>query len=384
VGKRLRALLVEDSTEDAALLRRELVRAGFDLETEQVATAAEFSAALDARTWDVVLSDFAMPGFGGKAALEILQSRVLDVPFIIVSGTLGEEVAVEVIKAGAQDYFSKGNTIRLGSAIEREMREAEARRQRAADQQRAEAERERLMADLKSAVQARDDFLAIASHELKTPLTGLQLQVQGLARMCLRDPGASIPTAAFESRIHTMARQVRRLTKLIQSLLDVTRITTGDLALAREELALDELVVGAVDACKELVEPSKPQVTVDAERIVGEWDPLRMETIVTNIVSNAIKFGTGRPVSVTVRRVGDLARLSVVDRGIGIPLKEQQRIFEKFECAVPRQHYGGFGFGLWIVRQLVAAHGGTIQVESAEGQGSTFTVDLPLRGPGPS
>lgn len=384
MGKRLRALLVEDSTEDAALLRRELVRAGFDLETEQVATAAEFSAALDARTWDVVLSDFAMPGFGGKAALEILQSRVLDVPFIIVSGTLGEEVAVEVIKAGAQDYFSKGNTIRLGSAIEREMREAEARRQRAADQQRAEAERERLMADLKSAVQARDDFLAIASHELKTPLTGLQLQVQGLARMCLRDPGASIPTAAFESRIHTMARQVRRLTKLIQSLLDVTRITTGDLALAREELALDELVVGAVDACKELVEPSKPQVTVDAERIVGEWDPLRMETIVTNIVSNAIKFGTGRPVSVTVRRVGDLARLSVVDRGIGIPLKEQQRIFEKFECAVPRQHYGGFGFGLWIVRQLVAAHGGTIQVESAEGQGSTFTVDLPLRGPGPS
>jgi len=384
LSKRLRALLVEDSEDDATLLRRELVRVGFDPDIERVATAADFGAALDREKWDIVLSDYSMPGFNGMAALEIVRSRELDVPFIIVSGTLGEDVAVEVIKAGAQDYFAKGRTGRLGSAIERELREVRARRDHEADRRRAEVERERLLADLTTAVQARDDFLSIASHELRTPLTGLQLQVQALARTCARDPAATMPTAAIESRVRAMARQVRRLTTLIEGLLDVTRITSGDPALSREEVALDELVVGMVNAAKELVEPSKPRISVDAEHIVGHWDPLRVETIVTNLVSNAIKFGRGQPVDVTLRRCGDAARLSVVDRGIGIPLGEQKRIFEKFERAVPRQHYGGFGLGLWIVRQLVAAHGGTICVESEEGRGSTFTVELPLRPGGTS
>lgn len=384
MGKHLRALLVEDSADDADLLRRELVRSGFDPETERVASAAEFSAALDGKVWDVVLSDFAMPGFGGMAALELLQSRRLDIPFIVVSGTVGEDVAVEVMKAGAHDYFAKGRTIRLGSAIEREVREAERRRRLGAEQQRAEAERELLLADLKTAVQARDDFLSIASHELKTPLTGLQLQVQGLARICVRDPTASVPAAAFEARVHSMARQVGRLTTLINSLLDVTRITSGDLVLSRERLALDDLVVDVVNACKEVLEPSKPQVVVDAEHVVGSWDRLRVETVVTNLVSNALKFGGGKPVEVSLRRAGELARLSVTDRGIGIPQEEQGRIFEKFECAVPRRHYGGFGLGLWIVRQLVVAHGGTVRVDSQEGHGSTFTVDLPLGAPVPA
>jgi signal transduction histidine kinase len=375
---------VEDSADDADLLRRELVRSGFDPETERVASAAEFSAALDGKVWDVVLSDFAMPGFGGMAALELLQSRRLDIPFIVVSGTVGEDVAVEVMKAGAHDYFAKGRTIRLGSAIEREVREAERRRRLGAEQQRAEAERELLLADLKTAVQARDDFLSIASHELKTPLTGLQLQVQGLARICVRDPTASVPAAAFEARVHSMARQVGRLTTLINSLLDVTRITSGDLVLSRERLALDDLVVDVVNACKEVLEPSKPQVVVDAEHVVGSWDRLRVETVVTNLVSNALKFGGGKPVEVSLRRAGELARLSVTDRGIGIPQEEQGRIFEKFECAVPRRHYGGFGLGLWIVRQLVVAHGGTVRVDSQEGHGSTFTVDLPLGAPVPA
>jgi CheY-like chemotaxis protein len=264
LGKHLRALLVEDSADDADLLRRELVRSGFDPETERVASAAEFSAALESKDWDIVLSDFSMPGFGGTAALDLLQARRLDIPFIIVSGTVGEDVAVEVMKAGAHDYFAKGKTIRLGSAIEREVREAERRRRLAVDQKRAEVERELLLADLKTAVQARDDFLSIASHELKTPLTGLQLQVQGLARICVRDPAASVPAAAFESRVHSMARQVGRLTTLIYSLLDVTRITSGDMVLSRESLALDDLVVDVVNACKEVLEPSKPQVVVDA------------------------------------------------------------------------------------------------------------------------
>jgi signal transduction histidine kinase len=117
--------------------------------------------------------------------------------------------------------------------------------------------------------------------------------------------------------------------------------------------------------------------------VVGSWDRLRVETVVTNLVSNALKFGGGKPVEVSLRRAGEVARLSVTDRGIGIAPEEQGRIFEKFECAVPRRHYGGFGLGLWIVRQLVVAHGGTVRVDSQEGHGSTFTVDLPLGAPVP-
>lgn len=381
MGRRLHALLVEDSTDDAELLRRDLLRAGFDAQTERVASAAEFGVALDEREWDVVLSDFSMPGFSGKAALEILKSRALDIPFIIVSGTLGEDVAVEVMKAGAHDYFAKGRTVRLGSAIEREVREAERRRERAIERRRSDLEREKLLSDLRTAVQARDDFLSIASHELKTPLTGLQLQVQGLARVASRDPNATVPVAAFESRVLMMSRQLRRLTRLIYSLLDVNRITSGEMVLSIEPLALHELVADAVSTCQDLLEPSKAKVTVDVEPVTGSWDRLRLETIVTNLVSNAMKFGAGEPIDVTLRREASIARLTVADRGIGIPPAERERIFEKFERAVPREHFGGFGLGLWIVRQLVKAHGGTIRVESADGRGSTFTVELPLAAP---
>jgi signal transduction histidine kinase len=378
VPKDLRALLVEDSVNDADLLRRELLRAGFTVQSERVETAAEFVEALDRVPWDVVLADFSMPGFGGTAALEILKARNLDIPFIIVSGSMGEDVAVEVMKAGAHDYFPKGNTKRLASAIEREVREAESRRRRLAERRRLEAEKERLLDELRTAVQTRDDFLSIASHELKTPLTGLKLQVQSLERLSLRESGASVPAAAFEAKVRTMSHQLARLTKLIHSLLDVTRITSGDMTLSRESLALDELVAEVVEATKESQEPSRSEVAIDSEPVVGCWDRLRVETIVSNVVSNAMKFGNGRPLKITVRRADSLARLTIEDQGIGIPREVQARIFEKFERAVPREHYGGFGLGLWIARQLVVAHGGAIRVESTVGVGSTFTIELPL------
>jgi len=378
VSQDLRALFVEDSVDDAELLRRELVRAGFQPETERVASAVQFSEALDRGKWDVILADFSMPGFGGAAALEILKARGLDIPFIIVSGTMGEDVAVEAMKAGAHDYFAKRNTARLASAIEREVREAERRRRRLADQRRLEAEKERLLEELRAAVQMRDDFLSIASHELKTPLTGLKLQVQSLARLCAREPSESVPTAAFDAKVRTMLHQLARLTRLIHSLLDVTRITAGDTTLARETLALHELLGDVVDATNESQEWPRAEVTIDAEPVVGCWDRLRVETIIGNLVSNAMKFGNGRPLHIELRKVGAVARLAVRDHGIGIPPEGQARIFEKFERVVPREHYGGFGLGLWIVRQLVSAHGGTIRVESAVGDGSTFTVELPI------
>jgi signal transduction histidine kinase len=187
-----------------------------------------------------------------------------------------------------------------------------------------------------------------------------------------------VPTAAFDAKVRTMSHQLARLTRLIHSLLDVTRIAAGDTTLARETLALDELLADVIDAAHSSQEWPRVEITIDAEPVVGCWDRLRVETIVGNLVSNAMKFGNGRPLHIELRKVGAVARLAVRDHGIGIAPEVQARIFEKFERAVPREHYGGFGLGLWIVRQLVLAHGGTIRVESVVGDGSTFTVELPI------
>jgi signal transduction histidine kinase len=371
----LRVLVVEDSPDDADLVLLELRRAGHDVAAERVATADEYEAALDRQAWDVILSDFSMPGFSGRAALDTLRARSLDIPFIIVSGTLGESVAVEVMKAGAHDFFAKGNLTRLGSAIEREVREAARRRDQIAETRRVGAELERTLSDLRCAVKVRDDFLSIASHELKTPLTSLLLEVQLLQRLLKR--GMPQETPDLETRVHGIARQVTRLTKLTDALLDVSSLTTGKMILSRETVDLREVLDAVLVRSEELIRQSGSTVSVRSESVQGSWDRIRVESVVTNLILNAVKYGEGKPIEIELDGPGERARLVVRDHGIGIPSEEQARIFEKFERAVPLRHYGGFGLGLWIARQVILAHGGQIRCESQLGRGSTFTVDVP-------
>jgi len=374
VAKDLRALLVEDSPDDAELLLLQLERSGFAATTERVAGAEAFREALGRAPWDVILSDYAIPQFSGTAALEILQSLELDIPFIIVSGSLGEEAAVKVMKAGAHDFFPKGNLVRLGSAIEREVREAELRRARIADRKRHEEDRERLVAELYEAVRARDTFLSIASHELRTPLTSLVLQIEHLQR----DESAwRMSAEAFRARMALVARQVTRLTTLVESLVDIGHITSGRMVLSRGNVDLREVALAVVQDCDDLIRRSSSPLTLSLETVTGDWDRVRIGIVVTNLLSNAMKFGLGKPVSMTLSRDGPRARLTVTDHGIGIAREEQSRLFGKFERAVPETKYGGLGLGLWISRQIVEAHGGTIRVESRAGGGASFDVELP-------
>lgn len=372
--KVLRVLLVEDMPDDADLILLEIERAHYHVISRRVANAEEFDHALDER-WDVILSDFTMPQFDGKAALEILKARGLDVPFIIVSGSMGEDVAVEVMKAGAHDFFAKSRLKRLVSAIEREVREAEMRRERVTEKLKEEGERERLLGELQAAVRARDMFLSIASHELKTPLTSLLLHVQGLRR---RDSLASVPVEKLDAKFERINRQVVRLTRLVDGLFDVVRITADKMLLSCESVDLAEVVIDVIRQAHENAQQHGAIIELATEAAVGFWDRLRIETVVSNLLSNAIKFGQGKPIQVSVRVEGELARLTVVDHGLGIPPEAQERIFEKFERAVPASHFGGFGLGLWIVRQILEAHGGGIRIDSRLGEGSTFVVDLPI------
>ncbi len=150
------------------------------------------------------------------------------------------------------------------------------------------------------------------------------------------------------------------------------------MSIEAEEVDLAKLVRDLVERTGEDLERAGCTLKIDADvPVVGRWDPFRLDQIVTNLLSNAVKYGHGKPIEVKVEASGDVARLSVTDHGIGIAPSNQARIFGRFERAVSERHFGGFGLGLWIVRQIIESHGGAIRVSSEPGQGSTFTVELP-------
>ena len=236
----------------------------------------------------------------------------------------------------------------------------------------------RLYQDAQEAVRVRDDFLSIASHELKTPLTPLQLHVDDLIRRAGGD-GPPLAPERVGAKLGTVARQVDRITALVDGLLDISRITQGRLQIDREQLDLAALVREIVDRFRGVADRAGCHVLVEAPPALSAClDRLRVEQIVSNLVSNAIKFGAGEPVEVRLVDGRGVATITVKDHGIGIADADQARIFDRFERAVSTRHYGGFGLGLWISRQIVEALGGTIRVESTIGAGATFEVVLPL------
>lgn len=223
------------------------------------------------------------------------------------------------------------------------------------------------------AARAREDFMHVASHELRGPVASFRLAVQLLARELSRGEHGRV-----DERLAVLSRQAERMGRLSSALLDVTRITAGRLTLMRQELDLASLAREVVARHADEAEAAGATVVVEADGAVPcQADPDRVEQVIANLLSNAIKYGRGAPVTIHVRVDGEDALVAVADRGIGIPPEHQARIFGRFERAVPPRNYGGLGLGLWIVRSLVEAHGGCVKVESAPGQGSTFTVRIP-------
>jgi PAS domain S-box-containing protein len=242
-----------------------------------------------------------------------------------------------------------------------------------------ERERGRLVRELEEAISARDDFLSIASHELRTPLTPIRLSVQSLKRKG-QSLGAAIPKGVT-NQLETMDRQVGRLDTLINELLDVSRITVGRMDLELSEFDLTGLVREVVARFQQELEGGGHTVTLELGRpLMGTWDRLRLDQVISNLLSNAMKYGGDRRlIRIAVTEEGDSVSFSIRDHGLGISPEDQQRIFERFERLISVRHFGGFGLGLWIVRQIAEAHGGSVRVDSAPGEGSTFTVEVPRR-----
>ncbi len=253
------------------------------------------------------------------------------------------------------------------------------------DRKLAEAERARLLereraarAEAQEAVRTRDVFLSVASHELKTPLTSLMGQAQLLHRRGLRD---GMRERDLRS-ITVIAEQASRLNKMILALLDVSRLETGQLSIERAPLDLAVLARRVVAE----VQPTLEKHTVvyngpDVPSII-EGDELRLEQVLQNLIQNAIKYSpTGGQVTVDVTQRGTTACIAVTDQGLGIPQEALPRLFGRFYRAgnVDARHIAGMGIGLFVVKEIVTLHGGTVEVESTEGRGSTFMVCLPVR-----
>lgn len=251
--------------------------------------------------------------------------------------------------------------------------EAHAALLRAAESARAEAE---------SAIEARDQFLSIASHELRTPLAALSLQIQWLARNARGEVRQPLAPAVVRRQLELAERQVERLSTLITALVDVSRVAS----------AQTKLDLGQIDLCRLAHElgarfrgPCEDEgcdlQTIVGQPIVAVCDAARVEQMLSSLIANALKYGAGHPITLSVTRDGGSAILSVQDRGIGIAPEHHARIFERFDRASSSISYGGLGLGLYLTRGLVTAHGGSITVRSDVGQGAEFRLTLPLSGP---
>lgn len=242
------------------------------------------------------------------------------------------------------------------------------------------AEQEKLLHIEKEHVAARDDFLSIASHELKTPLTSLKLQSQVMMRSIKRNDPEALSHDKVTHLIKQIDNQTSRLTRLVDDMLDISRIRTGRLKMQKEEVDVSEIILEVIERLHPQfikVTGNAPDVQIDG-KITACWDRFRIEQVLTNLFTNAIRYGNEKPIQVKVAKNKELVSISVIDQGIGIAPENVDRIFDRFERAgMSASEVSGLGLGLFITNQIVKAHGGNIDVTSTTGKGSTFTVNLP-------
>jgi signal transduction histidine kinase len=398
----IRILHVEDDAHDRELVEETLRAAGVVFEIVRADGRETFESALSRSAFDVILADDRLPSFDGETALAMAVERAPDTPFIVVSGTLGEEVAVARLKAGATDYVLKQRLSRLPSAIARAMSEARMR----AGKARAEAEVRRLNAALEARVlertaqladanralaeqdvavrlardeaeranRAKSDFLSRMSHDLRTPLNA----VLGFAQILAADS----PSASQQECVQQILAGGRHLLDLINEVLDITRIEAGHLSLSPEPVGVGDIARHATALVAPLAAERGIDVALEEGPLMGGAvmaDRQRLNQILLNLLSNAVKYNRPRgrvTVSVEAGAPGRL-RIRVRDSGAGIPPEKVKLLFRPFErLGAELTTIEGTGLGLTLSRGLAEAMGGSIGVDSAVDRGSTFWVEL--------
>lgn len=364
----LRILFVEDSDNDTQLMLRELRRGGYDVEHERVETRPAMQAALTQHTWDIILCDYSLPHFSAMDALMTLQESGLDLPFIVVSGTIGEESAVEILKAGAHDFMVKGRLSRLIPAIERELRDAAIRRL----QREAEAERKDLVTRLEVINAEIERFTYTAFHDLRAPL----VTIKGFLGALKKDLEADRKDQV-QKDLQRIEGAANKLDEILSNLLELARV--GRVIRPSEEVDFGQLTREVLQSLDAHILSDGITVNVSPHLPMVYGDRARLREVLENLIGNAIKYTGGHPgplIEIGTRTQDGGQVIFVRDNGQGIDPRYHNRIFNLFEKLDPNVE--GTGIGLALTKRIIEVHGGRVWVESeGQGQGSTFCFTIP-------
>ncbi|MFL5815538.1 MAG: sensor histidine kinase [Bdellovibrionia bacterium] len=230
-----------------------------------------------------------------------------------------------------------------------------------------------------STIDIRDEFISLASHELKTPLTALLLEVELQKRRLSRSQAGALSAESIWQLMGTIDRHAWQLGKLIEDMLDSAKLSNGSMELEKKETDLKALIEAVAYRHDREVISSGSRLELDLQPyVLGHWDSERIEQVVSHLLLNAVKYGAGQPIRISLKQQEQNAQIKIIDQGMGIPADSLERIFSRFERAVPATHISGLGLGLFISRRIVEMHQGQIWAESHLQQGATFTVVLPL------
>ncbi|WP_454866006.1 hybrid sensor histidine kinase/response regulator [Pseudomonas umsongensis] len=384
-------LIVDDLPENLlaleALIKRE------DRIVYKALSADEALSLLLQHEFAIAILDVQMPGMNGFELAELMRGteKTRNIPIVFVSAA-GRELnyAFKGYESGAVDFLHKPLDIQ---AVKSKVnvfvdlyRQSKAMKQQVEALEQSRREQEALLMQLRStqleleqAVRMRDDFMSIVAHEVRTPLNGLILETQLRKMHLARDNAAAFTLDKMHAMVDRDERQIKSLIRLIEDMLDVSRIRTGKLSIRPTHFDLAALVRGLLHNFAPQIEAAETSVSLDAEQsVMGDWDEFRIEQVISNLLTNALRYGTKSPINLKVYSENGEARVEVRDFGIGISEENQQRIFQQFERVSANHVATGLGLGLFISEQIVAAHGGTITVESRIGEGALFRVCLPL------
>ncbi|MET0948447.1 MAG: hybrid sensor histidine kinase/response regulator [Pseudomonas sp.] len=384
-------LIVDDLPENLlaleALIKRE------DRAVFKALSADEALSLLLQHEFALAILDVQMPGMNGFELAELMRSteRTKSIPIVFVSAA-GRELnyAFKGYESGAVDFLHKPLDIH---AVKSKVnvfvdlyRQRKAMKEQVEELEQSRQEQEALLKqlqvtqnELERAVRMRDDFMSIVSHEVRTPLNGLILETQLRKLHLAKDNMAAFTLEKLRAMVDRDERQIQSLIRLIEDMLDVSRIRTGKLSIRTRPFDLVELVSNLLESFSAQIAAAGSTVSFTADDpVIGVWDEFRIEQVVANLLTNALRYGARKPIRVRVYSEEGQARVDVRDEGIGVSPENQKRIFQQFERVSANHAVHGLGLGLFISDQIVAAHGGTISVESEEGQGSLFRVCLPL------
>jgi chemotaxis family two-component system sensor kinase Cph1 len=349
------------------VMLRELQRGGYQVEYARVETRASMEAALTQRVWDVVLCDYTLPRFSAEAALRTLQETELDLPFIVISGTIEEEGAVELLKAGAHDFVLKSRLARLLPGIQRGLADAANRRK----QREAEAERKELIVRLEAINTEIERFTYLAFHDLRAPL----ITIKGFLGSVRQD----LDSGRYEQAqrdLQRIAGAADKMDTILSELLEFARI--GRVRRPTEDVDLRQLAQEAVQSVSPLIQAKDIRVQVSPDLPVVQGDRVRLREVFENLIENAAVFTSeqDRPLIEIGTRWEDGRQIIFVrDNGMGVDPRYHKRIFELFEKLDPGTE--GVGIGLALAKRIIEVHGGRIWVESeGQGRGSTFCFIL--------